>query len=183
MLKHGILGLLNYGEMTGYEIKEAFQNSLNFFWQAQTSQIYRELHTLQEKQWILMRTVAQSGKPDKHVCSITEAGRQELRRWLQEPSGNGITRSPVLMKLFFMGELPISDALEYLKQLRENQCSDIDALRQTDASIAFYQRLISGKHAPLFWQMTADFGKRYSQMYLEWIDSCIQLLEHSEEQS
>ena len=26
MLKHGILGLLNYGDMTGYEIKTAFED-------------------------------------------------------------------------------------------------------------------------------------------------------------
>ena len=31
MLKHGILGLLNYKEMSGYEIKVAFRDSLNFF--------------------------------------------------------------------------------------------------------------------------------------------------------
>ncbi len=48
MLKHGTLGLLNYGNMTGYEIREIFNKSLNFFWQAQSSQIYRELHTLEE---------------------------------------------------------------------------------------------------------------------------------------
>ena len=34
MLKHGILGLLNYHEMTGYEIKEVFAGSLNYFWTA-----------------------------------------------------------------------------------------------------------------------------------------------------
>ena len=28
MLKHGILGLLNYKEMTGYEIMEIFRDSL-----------------------------------------------------------------------------------------------------------------------------------------------------------
>ena len=49
MLKHGILGLLNYGDMTGYEIKDVFEHSLNFFWTAQTSQIYRELQTIEKK--------------------------------------------------------------------------------------------------------------------------------------
>ena len=39
MLKHGILGLLNYGEMTGYEIMMAFRDSLQFFWMANTSRI------------------------------------------------------------------------------------------------------------------------------------------------
>ena len=28
MLKHGILGLLNYGSMTGYEINRTFRDSL-----------------------------------------------------------------------------------------------------------------------------------------------------------
>lgn len=31
MLKHGILGLLNYHDMTGYEIMEVFRDSLRFF--------------------------------------------------------------------------------------------------------------------------------------------------------
>ncbi len=31
MLKHGILGLLNYGDMTGYEIMTVFRDSLSHF--------------------------------------------------------------------------------------------------------------------------------------------------------
>ena len=31
MLKHGVLGLLSYGDMTGYEIMEVFRDSLAFF--------------------------------------------------------------------------------------------------------------------------------------------------------
>ena len=31
MLKHGILGLLNYTAMTGYEIKEVFEKGSEFF--------------------------------------------------------------------------------------------------------------------------------------------------------
>ena len=39
-LKHAILGLLNYAEMTGYDIDRYFKSSIAFFWHAQTSQIY-----------------------------------------------------------------------------------------------------------------------------------------------
>ena len=59
MLKHGILGLLNYGDMSGYEIREVFKNSLNYFWTAQTSQIYRELGALEKNGWIKRRAVEQ----------------------------------------------------------------------------------------------------------------------------
>ena len=40
-LKHAILGLLNYAEMTGYNIDRYFKSSIAFFWHAQTSQIYK----------------------------------------------------------------------------------------------------------------------------------------------
>ena len=42
-LTYGILGFLSYGSMTGYDLAKAFSCSVNFFWNAQTSQIYREL--------------------------------------------------------------------------------------------------------------------------------------------
>ena len=67
MLKHGILGLLNYGDMSGYEIREVFKDSLNYFWTAQTSQIYRELGVLEKNGWIVKQTIEQDGKPNKYL--------------------------------------------------------------------------------------------------------------------
>lgn len=183
MLRHGILGLLNYGEMTGYEIRETFQNSLNFFWPAQTSQIYRELAALEEKGWIEKHTVAQSGKPDKNICSITAQGRCELLRWLAEPAHSAAARSPILMKTFFMGELSDNEGLAFFKQLREQQRDYMQTLEQTDGFISQYRAQVPDGKSALFWQMTADFGDRYGQMYLQWLDACIRLLETEEEKT
>lgn len=181
MLKHGILGLLNYGDMTGYEIRETFQNSLNFFWPAQTSQIYREITVLEENGWISRRTVLQDGKPSKNICAITDSGREELRRWLKEPTGLSLMRSPILMKTFFLGELPISGSLEFFRELQEEQRHHLASLQQTDTSISQYRQQVSDEKSALFWQMTADFGKRYGQMYLQWVEACIHLLENTGE--
>ena len=76
MLKHGILGLLNYGDMTGYEIMEVFRDYLNYFWDAKTSQIYRELQSLEQKELARKTVVEQTGKPDKNVYSITPSGKE-----------------------------------------------------------------------------------------------------------
>lgn len=51
-LKYGLLSLLNYGDMTGYELSKEFDDSLGFFWQAQISQIYRELNTMEKCGWL-----------------------------------------------------------------------------------------------------------------------------------
>ena len=78
MLKHGILGLLNYGSMTGYDIVQIFRDSLSYFWHAQTSQIYRELQTLKRNSWATDETIPQEGRPDKKIFTITDKGRDLL---------------------------------------------------------------------------------------------------------
>ena len=80
-LQHGILGFLNYGPCSGYELTKAFQSSLHFFWPAQTSQIYQTLNRLEAAAYITHETVIQTGKPNKNVYSILPAGRAELLRW------------------------------------------------------------------------------------------------------
>jgi len=115
MLKHGILGLINYREMTGYEIMQAFRDSLNFFWKAQTSQIYRELQTLEKKKWVEKTFVPQQGKPDKNMYSITEDGRRELLRWLLDGDLGLNSRNPALMKVFFMGEQSRENNIRYFE--------------------------------------------------------------------
>ena len=142
MLKHGILGLLSYGDMTGCEIREAFESSLKFFWPAQTSQIYRELIILEKNKWIEKHTVEQSGKPNKNICSITEEGQKELLRWLRDPDVHIDMRSPTLMKIFFFGEFPISSSLDFFKQLNDKYRIGSKMLQQTDASIASYPEMI-----------------------------------------
>ena len=66
-LKHGLLGLLNYSSMTGYELDKAFKVSLSFFWQAKTSQIYRELDAMETNGWLSSQRIIQSEKPNKRV--------------------------------------------------------------------------------------------------------------------
>ena len=92
-LKHGLLGLLNYGNMTGYDIDRTFKDSLFLFWQAQTSQIYRELNTMEKLGWLTSEIVIQTDKPNKKLYSITGAGKQELSNWLNENSLDNEFRS------------------------------------------------------------------------------------------
>ena len=135
MLKRGILGLLNYGDMSGYEIREVFKDSLNYFRAAQTSQIHREIGVLEKNGWIEKQAVEQNGKPNKNICSIPEEGRKELLRWLSEPDVDMEMRSPTLMKTFFMGELPISNRLSFFKKLKQEYRTVLNNLQKANYSI------------------------------------------------
>ena len=176
MLKHGILGLLNYSEKTGYEIMTVFRDSLNHFWTAQTSQIYRELQTMEKVGWISERHVEQTGKPDKNVFSITPAGRAELLRWLRADNLPRSVRDPFLMKTFFRGELPVEENIAYFKTIRDASVFPDDG-KQATAAAEMYQAAVDDPEKAVYWKLTIEFGRMFERMYRQWCQVCVQELE------
>lgn len=177
MLKHGILGLLNYHDMTGYEIMTVFRDSLRFFWSAQTSQIYRELQTLERKGWVDKTPVPQQSRPDKNVFTITEAGRAELLAWLSDGDFRMQTRSSLLMKVFFLGERSREENIRYFRSMKACCAMFLRSLEAAPASIEAYGAYLQEPEKTLYWQMTVDYGRRNMQMCMEWAQSCIEQLE------
>ena len=177
MLKHGILGLLNYKSMSGYDVMSVFRDSLNFFWSAKTSQIYRELQGLKEKGFVSDQLVKQSGKPDKKLFSITEAGIEEFKTWLRnEDYGN--SNSPLCMKVFFCGELSAEENLERFREQREIVTKRLESYMAIQQIIDGYADKMQASEARVYWQMTLDYGVRYCRMLLDWYDSNIEKLMH-----
>lgn len=176
MLKHGILGLLNYQEMTGYEINTVFRDSLYYFWNAQTSQIYRELQTLEQKGWVRKRCVPQKGKPDKNIYSATPQGREELLRWLSEGTPDMASRDPLLMKVFFLGEQSREENIRYFQALKSCCRMFMESLEAVPGHIAAYSAYLEDREKALYWQMTVDYGLRNMRMIMEWAESCIERL-------
>lgn len=176
MLKHGILGLLNYHPMTGYEIMTVFRDSLRFFWSAQTSQIYRELQTLEDRGWVDKTPVAQQGKPDKNVYAITPEGSGELLRWLSDAQPTLDSRTPILMKVFFLGERERWENIRYFEALKEYCALFLKSLDAAQAHIGEYRALVPDPEKTVYWEMTVDYGRRNMQTYIDWAQSCIDRL-------
>ena len=176
MLKHGILGLLNYKEMSGYEIMVVFRDSLNFFWQAQTSQIYRELQTLKKHGWVTDVTIPQQGKPDKNVFSITETGKTELKRWLSDDSIEAI-KNPLLMRTFFRGELPPEENIQFFQAVQAYAIGFLKEMEKTPVNARFYEKEIKEPTQAIYWDMTIEYGMMYMDMLRRWSKMCIERLE------
>ena len=176
MLKHGILGLISNGDKTGYEIMTVFRDSLNHFWTAQTSQIYRELQAMEKCGWIIQTHVPQEGRPDKNVFAITPAGHNELLRWLRANNLPAGFRNPFLMKTFFMGELPVEENIAFFKAFR-NAAVFPDEGKQVSASADMYRLTVDQAEKAVYWKLTIAFGRMYDRMQREWCDYCIRELE------
>lgn len=96
-----ILGFLSYGEMSGYDIKQAFTNSIGFFYDASFGAIYPALRKLEEEGYVTKQEVIQSGKPNKILYRITETGQGTFRQEIQAPILPPVLRSDMLVKIFF----------------------------------------------------------------------------------
>lgn len=176
MLRHGILGLVNNGDKTGYEIMTVFRDSLSFFWMAQTSQIYRELQFMERAGWISRTHVPQVGKPDKNVYAITPAGRDELTRWLRDASVPVRFNNPLMMKTFFMGELPVDENIAFFEALRDVSVFP-DEGEQASANADMYQQALEHPEKAIYWKLTIEYGRMYQKMQRAWCDRCIQELQ------
>lgn len=77
-LSFGILGFLNYGPMSGYDIVKAFESSLQFFWHAQNSHIYLELKKLEKQGYICGEIVIQSDRPNKGFFLLPKPVKRSL---------------------------------------------------------------------------------------------------------
>ena len=177
MLKNGILGLLNYHEMTGYAIMEVFRDSLNYFWDAKTSQSYRELQGLEQNEWVSKTVVLQAKRPDKNVYSITAAGLLELLRWLADDDLGLRARTPVLMKVFFLGERSAEENIRYFERIIKSCEWFLKSLEPVPQHINTYKAIVGQEDKALYWQMTVEYGRRSMQMQIEWAQDCIRRLE------
>ena len=180
-LKYGLLGLLNYGNMTGYDLDKAFKDSLSFIWTGDTSQIYRELNAMEKSGWLTSEIVIQTDKPNKKVYHITETGKQALLQWLAG-NNNGVDemfqiRSAFLMRLFFAGDAPIEQTVKMVRSYRDKCREVLQEMAATPESIKKYQVLIEHPERADYWRLAAMFGRTYYEASIQWAETALSILE------
>ena len=116
--KYALLGFLSLRPMSGYDIKKTVEQSIAYFWNESYGQIYPLLKKLAGEGLAIRRTEKNSGKPDRLVYSITDRGREELRRWLARAPQTQPPRSELLLKLFFSSPQDLAANLSHVEEMR-----------------------------------------------------------------
>ena len=70
-LRAAILGFLRLDPTSGYMLRKRFEGSVGSFWSVTQSQIYRELHALEEDGLVASEREPGDGKPDRRVYALT----------------------------------------------------------------------------------------------------------------
>ncbi|HEX3459622.1 MAG TPA: PadR family transcriptional regulator [Acidimicrobiales bacterium] len=123
------LGMIRLGVRSGYEIKEAVELSIRFFWTISRAQIYPSLERLEEA-GLVEGTSEPAGRRQRRTFQITEAGDAALQEWLQrdEPMPFEL-RDIGMVKLFFADVLDRDEALALLDSIRHRSEERVATLR------------------------------------------------------
>lgn len=168
---YGVLGMLTFGEMSGYDVGKAIEGSIGFFWAPAKSQLYGELRRLVALGWAREREVEQADRPDKRIYTITPAGERALRDWLATPPADfDPIKSPFLLRLFF-GHLAGPEAVRGLIAEHRRQAEELlEAFGQIQTHL-----LTDGGPLPPY--LTLTYGITYARGVVDWCDRALKDVE------
>lgn len=172
-LEHAILGFLQYKPMSGYDLKKIFDTSVQHFWPADQSQIYRTLNRLADRNWVENEIVPQEDRPDRKLYYITQAGKEELTQWLATPQPREDHRSAALIQVFFAAQLDDEHVLEIFER-RANMIrqglAHFDAIPEQALR---YAEDVNSAREVYFWMLTLDAGVTAARAQLAWLERVI----------
>ena len=161
-LRHIILGMLDE-PASGYDLKQRLDKGLQYFWGAESSQVYATLKGM-EKDGLVRSTKEKSDKgPERRVYARSAAGESELNDWLEKEPELGQARLGLLAQMYFLGRSTDSKlSSEFLRNVR----------RRFAERLATYEELIDADQAPAE-KMVLDMELRALRARLEWCDETI----------
>lgn len=178
-LPHALLTALIERPGSGLELAERFDRSIGHFWHATHQQIYRELARLEEAGWV-QSTPVPEGRGRKRRYAILPAGREELLRWLSEPT------EPQPLRDELMVRLRAEAALDSHSELAAAVAQRI-AMHQ--AKLALYQRFErkdfarkERSRAHRLRHLVLQAGIRQEQLWIDLAQEALAILQTSEDQ-
>jgi DNA-binding PadR family transcriptional regulator len=157
-----VLGMLRLGARSGYEIKQAVELSIRFFWTISQAQIYPSLERLEQYGLVRGRSEPRGRRP-RRLYEITESGVAALEEWLasEQPMPFEL-RDIGLVKLFFADALGPDDALALLAAVRRRSSERVATLREIEPAAQLAER--EGNAYPL---LTLRMGIAFHQAMID----------------
>lgn len=133
-----ILGFLMSGPKTGYRLK-AISGKMIIFYSITLNKIYPALRKLEASGYVKKEIVFQTGKPNKHLYSLTPSGKAYFLEKLNAPLPPPDLSDPFLIKAFFFRFLDKDQIIaQFEKEILslEETLRDLENLHDTVVSRA-----------------------------------------------
>lgn len=129
-VRYAILGLLAQQPRHGYELRAAFQalTGSEDLWQVKPAQIYSTLARLEEGGLVAHEGVRQDTGPEKHIYSVTGAGRAELAEWYRSGVAAEHHRDEFYIKLMLSLATQAADPYAVIHAQRDRLYQELHAV-------------------------------------------------------
>lgn len=174
-LEHAIMVSLAERPGTGYELGRQFERSIGHFWSATHQQIYRTLKKLLADGLVSFEPVAQEGRPDKKVYTLSDAGRAALRDWVATPTPISHLRDDLGVKLRATEHGELADMITEMRRQRDSHAARLDLYRRFQKDDYPDPDALSGRK--LHQYLVLRGGIRGEETFVEWCDEVIDSLE------
>ena len=158
-----ILVMLGNRPMHGYEIKKRVEQVLGGSVALNNKTLYPTLKRFEEMGAVQREVVRQEGKPDRHMYSITDHGRELMQMLLQDASPEVLSNNAeFLVRVSLFNLLEPGARLEILHTRAEIVHKSIVHIQEMRA-------LARESHADAFAEEVISFNEQQHQHELEWI--------------
>jgi PadR family transcriptional regulator AphA len=165
--RHFILGLLSQQPMSGYDIKRVLKSLGWLIGDPSFGSLYPALHALLRDGLTTMEVRPRQDKPPRKVYSITDAGRQVLQEWVNQPASNASLKAFV-MRLNLADSLSPAGLVAHLKQRRAQVAAHRATLEQADRTL--------NEDDDLGQQLALNYGLALANAELTWLDHTLDRL-------
>ena len=177
--RHALLNSLLHGDASGYDLVKRFRPSAAHWWHPKPAQMYTELARMETDGLVSAETVIQTKYPNKRVFSLTDAGRDELRRYAEVPSPPAEFKDELVIKM--MG-IDVADRSALLADLARRRKWCVERLRKDQASV---DAMLEGREPDRFVVEADDVGEylwrlrsiSLMQSTIEWCDAVTGVIE------
>jgi DNA-binding PadR family transcriptional regulator len=168
-----ILGILQMGPHSGYDIKQLADLSTRHFWATSYGQIYPELKRL-TKSGLIKSEDASKGTRQRTLYYISAKGKQTLHTWVADPVIQTLeVRDEMLLKLFFADSMSKKETVTLLEAMRRRHVGVVAALREHEPMAAGHPHRM--KHEVL------KFGIGFHEWCADWFGKLAKDLETGRE--
>jgi DNA-binding PadR family transcriptional regulator len=166
-----LLGFLESGPMTGWDLATHIDRSVGNFWNVTRSQVYRELAQLEAHGLVAGE---EAGARARRPYHLTAAGRRAFRAWLNDEPGPDLIRSRLLLTVFFGEHLDPAKLRRFLTGHRLQHQRRLETYRELEGTLDESLR---------FPRETLAFGIAFEELSICWIESLERRLEATGDRS
>jgi DNA-binding PadR family transcriptional regulator len=162
-MRHAVLALLADAPAHGYEIKRGLEERFGAVMAPlNAGQVYTTLQRLQRDELVTDDAVVQSGRPDKRVYRLTDAGFEALAEWLGAASAPTRLRDDFFMKLVLAHSMGLADPAQLIARQREAYLRSLGEL----------ERVLAARGADGTTALVVEGAALHLEADLKWLDRC-----------